>query len=146
MMENNLFVATFSSPIFGDMFLLRKSSWLGRLRWRFSSPIFGDMFLLLSEDDTDVLNSSGFRLLYSEICSYWKFDVIYCCTYKGFRLLYSEICSYSFVTYKISFLCFRFRLLYSEICSYLNFFASGNLLPMIVFVSYIRRYVLTKTN
>ena len=36
----------------------------------FSSPIFGDMFLLLIVSDKNSDKTLGFRLLYSEICSY----------------------------------------------------------------------------
>ena len=59
-----------------------------------------------------------------------------------FRLLYSEICSYSqcyFIVYGNEL---RFRLLYSEICSYFKIkFIFITVIS--VFVSYIRRYVLT---
>ena len=36
----------------------------------FSSPIFGDIFLLKWFDEVDKMEKFSFRLLYSEICSY----------------------------------------------------------------------------
>ena len=40
---------------------------------KFSSPIFGDMFLLRYNAWLECSSSKRFRLLYSEICSYWAF-------------------------------------------------------------------------
>ena len=37
----------------------------------FSSPIFGDMFLLKTDEEKEIVNEICFRLLYSEICSYY---------------------------------------------------------------------------
>ena len=62
-----------------------------------------------------------------------------------FRLLYSEICSYFLLEVNDMWCIYGFRLLYSEICSYLK---NHCLIKQVrfVFVSYIRRYVLTRTN
>ena len=85
----------FSSPIFGDMFLLQNGTFFD---WgdedEFSSPIFGGMFLLNYLIILSLI-MKRFRLLYSEICSYsqarvTRFTSIEHC----FCLLYSEICSY----------------------------------------------------
>ena len=111
--------------------------------------------------------SKSFRLLYSEICSYClvrginytrqdkvfvsyirryvltercitNCTTLHCC----FRLLYSEICSYSSILDEFKKSSKGFRLLYSEICSYYKLYKE-RLLMIKVFVSYIRRYVLT---
>ena len=86
-------VKRFSSPIFGDMFLLQMKKQSTLSSFQFSSPIFGDMFLLFEKRSISVNSRYSFRLLYSEICSYqqWKtqsMQNVVCC----FRLLYSEIC------------------------------------------------------
>ena len=45
--DNDMWVILwFSSPIFGDMFLLQNWDTIHELQKVFSSPIFGDMFLL----------------------------------------------------------------------------------------------------
>ena len=135
----------FSSPIFGDMFLLQNGTFFD---WgdedEFSSPIFGGMFLLNYLIILSLI-MKRFRLLYSEICSYLlTFEQIFdeqakvfsspifgdmfllltqacliCNKIYSFRLLYSEICSYSQerVT-RFTSIEHCFCLLYSEICSY----------------------------
>ena len=96
------------------------SSWRYYKALKFLSPIFGDMFLLHGLKMIVLVLVGCFRLLYSEICSYSNkcgayTEYLHAC----FRLLYSEICSYSRSTWSLS---------HSS---------------QAVFVSYIRRYVLT---
>ena len=64
--------------------------------------------------------------------------------FGSFRLLYSEICSYLELSEKGSTMKTSFRLLYSEICSYsVGMGMNRDHVDHTVFVSYIRRYVLT---
>ena len=49
-----VFVGVFSSPIFGDMFLLELNFKMKIGKIVFSSPIFGDMFLLLFDQLVDI--------------------------------------------------------------------------------------------
>ena len=46
LLKLNIKSDSFSSPIFGDMFLLKLDFELDEEKLMFSSPIFGDMFLL----------------------------------------------------------------------------------------------------
>ena len=85
----------------------------------FSSPIFGDMFLL--QRSLIIEYDSCFRLLYSEICSYWL-EIVVTGSYSHSRFS-SPIFGDMFLLTKKAL---QVRL------------------PIIVFVSYIRRYVLTK--
>ncbi len=85
----------------------------------FSSPIFGDMFLLLNLELAETLEDLGFRLLYSEICSY-----------------YHSISQFKFCL-EVVFVSYIRRYVLTG-CPQLKGFCS-----LKVFVSYIRRYVLT---
>ena len=85
----------FSSPIFGDMFLLDKLS----LSLSCNDKVFVSYirrYVLTTQYRNNLIGRGlGFRLLYSEICSYYKNGRAYASiAYTRFRLLYSEICSY----------------------------------------------------
>ena len=51
-----VYTIKFSSPIFGDMFLLAQALAKLKEEWQFSSPIFGDMFLLKDDNGNSVVS------------------------------------------------------------------------------------------
>ena len=111
--------ASFSSPIFGDMFLLELDEDKLIKKYKFSSPIFGDMFLLLILQLANLYLLCSFRLLYSEICSYCG---------KSLHAIVKVDAQFSSPIFGDMFL--------------LNFVLTYSMMRK-VFVSYIRRYVLT---
>lgn len=52
--EKEAYEISFSSPLFGDMFLLKVNAKELVRSYKFSSPIFGDMFLLLFDQLVDI--------------------------------------------------------------------------------------------
>ena len=100
----------FSSPIFGDMFLLQNGTFFD---WgdedEFSSPIFGGMFLLNYLIILSLI-MKRFRLLYSEICSYLlTFEQIFDEQAKVFS---SPIFGDMFLLTRTSYKIYKYRTLF----------------------------------
>ena len=134
----------FSSPIFGDMFLL-VGSFLSIVNPCKVFVSYIRRYVLTGASTSTIPPFGCFRLLYSEICSYWKK-----------RKDKTENLKNVFVSYIRRYVLTSnpesktigikncFRLLYSEICSYYKVTVDGYKKELVdVFVSYIRRYVLT---
>ena len=126
------------------MFLLGYVHTLLGYSWAFSSPIFGDMFLLALVESNHYYSNHSFRLLYSEICSYKASDNNKYTTDEFVFVSYIR----RYVLTSGGYVWIRQPRENGVFVSYIRRYVLTNSYIAVstssfVFVSYIRRYVLT---